>query len=663
MGVLSAALKQNSNKLRGVIASALAFAVILLVTVHSTPLPGSATPSTAGSPISPSELNMNLYETNIHLLGDNFTSEPNGYDEDVWNFCQHNDSELRWDGEDWVILEARAYSSVTLGSKLALCPDIIVIPEDAPTAVSANGLIAKFSLSFTSGLCYFGVGWADMVHRTPDVTNHSLRGANNGVFIDYWDGRLYLVSSLDGTRTVVSIPEFRADQIHEYILVWTNHLVYLKIDGVVQGCIRTDIPCTPLGFISTVVGFDSRVGVDQLHLDSVNIYTHGFPSYSSGPVALMVWPRNGSTVFSSDDIVFELFGSDGFLYYSWDYGGWDSIYSPWDIPVPDQPGDHLLEIEFMNHTGDAIRQSYSFIIATPPEALGGYALDGSPEIDGQIEGWEKSLAMRNPAFLVGEDRIAQPVDLYVGFADDSLYLALDTTVPDGLYTHFKLFLDVDGDGLWGSDLEGDPDLVLSVAAPSTLKDNDGLNDSRGEPVTFNSSELVFAAGTQNGLLQVEFLVSLANIMLDQSISCNLGIVLEQGGMSSFFPSVDSAENAVLLVIVEHKGARPQEPMSTSPLGFVAGVVAAVVLIPGILMYRSRIRAISPGSSLAKEELERIRTLLLSYPTITVDRLRSMSGLSESAFEEAFASLLGSQLVDVEVTDDRIIRRNHRHTEL
>ncbi|MHA1909777.1 MAG: hypothetical protein ACW98Y_20945, partial [Candidatus Thorarchaeota archaeon] len=137
-----------------------------------------------------------LDETNVLLIEDGFITSPNGFNDNLWELNQ-NGSATNWDGSNWLSFEANSESFTSINSKMALSPEILVIGPESPSVQYANGLIAEFEMSFTGGQTYFGVGWLDYDTCQNDSWDGNLRDGATGVFLDYWDGHLYLISRFE----------------------------------------------------------------------------------------------------------------------------------------------------------------------------------------------------------------------------------------------------------------------------------------------------------------------------------------------------------------------------------------------------------------------------------------------------------------------------------
>lgn len=595
-----------------------------------------------------------LSESNIHIFGDDFNNSPLGYNPSLWITYFTNDLDFQWRNNNSLILETGTQRFAGLYSNLQLGPCTCVIPKSTPIAVSANGLIAQFDIDYSAGLCYFGIGWTD---SSPECGN--LRMSRNGVFIDYYDRQLFLVTCNNGSRSVTTIAFDFKTSIQTFRLVWTESVVYLEIEGCLQCCLTTTIPNVILPFHLTVSGADSNCGVDQLIIESVDIYTYGVPSYTKGPRILLLWPRNGSHVLVNDTINFRLYGSDGFLTFSWDNGTTSLIREPWQILVPKNPGQHILKILVWNITGGWIVQYYCFTVELQPDSLTGMELIPPPTLDGIVDNQEQNNAYRNAIPLIQEDNTILLVDMFVGFYNDSIYLGLDAPIKAGLSTRIDLYIDRDGDKIWnGNNQSETSDIRISVAPPKADQEMNGLWNAQGERLLDSQySSINYTSSTMNEYVMAEFMIPIQMLVTDITENVGIAITIIDGGTESYFPFDTEQESLNRFVAIEI--IQVPQNLDLNLIFILIGISALVLTTAFIVKFPNR-KAISISTSLPEEDLERVRTLLISYPRISIERLKEMSGICDTDFDEALRILMDSRLVDVEISSSGELIRNSSH---
>jgi hypothetical protein len=475
------------------------------------------------------------------------------------------------------------------------------------------------------------------------------------VFIDYLDGQLYLVSYSNGQRSITTIHNPRLDIMHTYRLVWTDSLVYVEVDGGVTSCLSTNIPDLCLPFMLSVSGSDYRCGADRLVVDTVEVFTHGFPLYTLGPEVLLVWPQNSSIVQTSDSIQFNLYGSDEYLTYTWDNGPSNVLEWPWKVPVPNTLGVHNLEILVWNYTGGWITRDYTFTVQPTQSILQGQELASPPILDGTIETWERDITNENNLALLREDNSIHPVDICIGYWNDSLYIGIYTNVIAGLSTRLDMLIDADADGIWYTDQTSPkPDFRLSIGSPDVEDTENGIwysDYSRAPNSHFGN--IILKSATQNAMLMAEFSVPFQNVTME---GLSFGLILTQGGMVSQVLSNDQEQDTVLVDI-----EFTELPVSYSSFYIYLISIGAVILAAiGVVIFRRPKPRVSPHLTLDDEQVDRLRTLILSYPRISLSRLRTMTGFDSETFDRSLEFLIDRGLVDIQILPSGEIIRNHQH---
>lgn len=613
----------------------------------------SAIDTTSINSFSPASNQLEINEDNIQLFGDSFNSPPNGYDQRIWE-PQENSTNTIWNEDDFLVFDAVPNTHCTMKSKLELNTEVYVIGPDSPTVTYANGLISDFNFTFTGGQTYFGIGWVDLSSIELETWTGNYRDSENGIFIDYWDNRIHLVTCSEGQASVTVLPQLYLYDNMNFRLIWRESTVILLINNEIQACLYENIPNDIMPFAITTAGFDHRVGIDQLKIDHVGVYTFGYPDISEAPLPLLLWPHNGSTVLATQEIIFDILGGVYDMQYSWDYGGWYEKSEPWIISIPDEPGQHLLQIAVENFIGEITSQTYYFTVENGADYLGTYEMSEIPHIDGNIESWEKSSGTESSALFMQDDRTLSSAELVTGFLNGSLYFGLETQIHDGLYTSMTMYVDSDGSGSWG---DVSKDFLLKISAPSDILACEEIIYADGTNISLHDARVQCNSSTKNDMLCLEIMLNTNVFHTDSSENIYLGLRIEQGGISNTFPATINHVGQIDLVRIEHLGERPISPLSYA--GIFIGVGFVVIGVISLSYRRSKYRRRLITHPVREEKLERVLTLVSSYPRARVDRLRKMSGLESEEFDSALLELVKQRVIEVEITSEgEIIRKQN-----
>jgi hypothetical protein len=266
------------------------------------------------------------------LLFDDFNTPSLGFNSSLWNLHLGNNPSLTWDDGEQQVFNSERLTHTTLESVVSTGPEVV----------------SEFNLSFTGGFSYFAIGWADEFQDPSDDYISNLRECQNGVFLDYWEGQLFVVSCHDGEEVASKIPEFDIEREHQYRLSWSESLVRLYIDNIEQGLISKSIPSGECSFIITACGQYYLADYDQLIVDCVGIYTRELIESEPFPRISLIWPN----LFIFNEVDIDIEGETGGGLYSWDESSNSSFLSPWDIPVPHSFGVHRLDVYSHDEAGN-----------------------------------------------------------------------------------------------------------------------------------------------------------------------------------------------------------------------------------------------------------------------------------------------------------------------
>ena len=550
-----------------------------------------------------SEVNHSISSTraimNEVLINDSFESAPLGFNDSIWSLnTTENVPTLSWINGSFLAIESRAFTSGTLESICEFGPEVI----------------AEFEFTFTKGLCYFGIGWADHYVDMEKEWATNLRACQNGVFMDYIDTELFLVSYENGVRVATPITDLNLTTPNVYTLVWHNSLVSLYVNGTEYGSISRHIPTADMQFLLTTSGYHYLVQQDILNIDRVTIGTLDWEYLNTFPEVNLIWPTNNSQVYDFDVIDLEVFGP-GDIFYSWDETMNFSLESPWDIAVPFQEGIHRLEI-FSDDPYNSSR--FQFEVIVEESSIQAWNSVINPIIDGELSIQEQDAMSMYSINLRGEDRQSVKADILIGYYNESLYIGMSTQVQDHWNSRISLLIDGNGDGIWGDAEVGSyQDIRITVSGPSFQKQFRGFYSHSGLEIQLAGITYTAIRGDEG--LSAEFLIQLDSVQGNLTKGLGFGIIASSAGYDTFYPVNIIETDTYILQIIQNSGFRPQDiimgyiQQSVTIVGFISLVVVVIIV-------RRKRGVITIEESLENETQERIRTLLQSYPQISVERL-------------------------------------------
>jgi hypothetical protein len=572
------------------------------------------------------------------LMRDDFTSSPIGFNNSLWNLRTCNNPTLTWSDGELHVLNSEKFTYTTLESVLNTGPEVI----------------AEFNISFTGGLSYFGIGWADKFQDPVDNWISNLRVCQNGVFIDYWDDELLLVSYSEGKGVSTIISDVNVEEEHLYTLIWSESLVRLSIDKIEYARISRHVPAIDLPFMITTSGHHYRVLHDQLTIDSVGIYTRDLCQSQAYPKISLIWPANTSTIYYFDDVDIEIEGESGDCFYSWDGGTNTTFISPWDIPVVPTSGFHHLEVYAEDSEDNWSKLHLVFTVVYQEVSLLAPDSEYEPLIDGIVSSKESESFTKIETSLRGEDRCETPFDLFIGYHNNSLYIGVLSTVPDRYHSKISLCIDGQGSGVWGdAELGTINDILITIPTPSADEFYKCITTHYDQEV--NPLGIVYDSGISEACVAAEFLIPVQSVSGNSTIGLGISIIVSQGGYDSFYPCSGSGSEYPNMLIIRSSGPRLAAPMDGFVFSFL--LVVGGIFIALAFIVRPRKLGIHIEVTIADEDLERIRTLLYSHPEISMDRLALLANTDTKSVRTSIDKLAHDDLLtsSVTITERGVVR--------
>ncbi|MFX1603157.1 MAG: hypothetical protein ACFFCK_06690 [Promethearchaeota archaeon] len=551
------------------------------------------------------------------LFAEHFQSAPLGYNSSEWNHIEINDPSFAWKDGESIDLWGEQFKSALLRSNRDFGP----------------GIITEMNASFTKGTCYSFIGWCDKWQDTQNDWIANGRLCQNGVFIDCWDGELFLVAYSEGDRTVTSIEAADLNGWQIIRIEWTESVVRLEIDSTLVAFVSRTIPQSPLPMTFMVSGHHSRVEPGRLSLESVGVYDYQRESEPSDPEIVLLRPENNSIVYPRDILDFEVRGTATNLSCSWEKGPFFKMDSPWDTMVPGVmiggpftfPASIHLTVQATSPEGHTSTIVYAFQVDEREFEFGVWEMPTQPVVDGIVDEYEAEQAGLFEVGFRSECGEEVRVDLLTGFTSDSLYVAVESPIPDSFHSRAILFLDVDADGSWNMQT---PDLGVSIASPSadsTYTGVFGLSDSL-------IPNLMTASSEASDIVVYEFLIPLTDLSVDSCEGIALAVQLLHGGYNLDFPDKYS------LGLVYSLGV-PAPNLEIWQFGLLVAVLSMTGAVFAVLVYKSRKETHYLERTFHDEPLQRIKILLLSYERIDLSRLSRMVNMESHVVESLVEDLI------------------------
>ncbi|MHA1937199.1 MAG: hypothetical protein ACXABV_16050 [Candidatus Thorarchaeota archaeon] len=563
------------------------------------------------------------------IFTEHFQSPSLGYNNSEWNLIEVNNPSLAWNDGEVLDMWGEQFKTVLLRSRRSFGP----------------GIIAEINASFTKGTCYSCIGWCDEWHDDESDWIANGRLCQNGIFIDCWDGELFLVAYVNGERTVTSVDAGSMNGWHILRIEWTESVVRLEIDSTFVAFVSRTIPQSSLPMTFMVSGHHNQVEPGRLSLDSVILYEFERESRLSDPEIVLMQPENNSLVYPQDILDFEVRGAATNLSCKWEKGPYLKVDSPWDIEVPyiiyggpfTLPAAVQLTVHATSSEGHQSTTVYTFLIDEREFEFGVWDIPLQPIVDGRVDENEEFHANQFEVGFRSECGEEVRVDILAGYTSDSLYVAIESPIPDSYHSRAYLFLDTNADGLWSMQA---PDLGVSHASPSA--------DSRYTSV-FGANDslipnLVSASSNPNGVVVYEFLIPLSDLDVDKREGIAIGLQLAHGGYNLDFPDKYS------LGLVYSLGVSAPNP-NTWQFALLGVVLLLTGVSSAVLIYKSRKNIYYFEREPHDDSIQRIKILLLSYDRLELSRLSRMMNMESPAVEVIVDDLIANGFPVIRVNNE------------
>lgn len=551
------------------------------------------------------------------IFTDDFQSAPLGFNGTQWNLIAINNPSLAWTNRDSLDLWGEKFKTTLLRSNRMFGP----------------GLIADVNVSFTLGSCYFCIGWCDEWRDQENEWIASGRACRNGVFIDCWDGELFLVTYAQGERTVAHVESSDLSGWHNLKIEWTESLVRLEIDATTIDFVSRTIPQSQLVFTFMMSGHHEAVEAGRLSIESLRVYQYNRISTPHDPEIVLLWPTNNSIVYPCSVIDFEVRGAESNLTFSWGQARTYEVGSPWDIQVPSiiygppltLPITLPLIVTAIGAEGHQSTYTFTFRIDEQDHRFGVWFIPDEPTIDGFIDLNEEKSASHFEFGFRSESNQEVRVNMLAGYTSDSIYMAIESPIPDSYHSRSTLLLDGDADQIWS---DGGQDLKVSIASPNADAIYSCISGLNEELV----AEVICDALENDGVVTYEYLIPLACLNINENDDVAFRLQLSHGGYNLNFPDKED------LVILYSLGVAVHNPNELES-AVVSGIVIFCAGIIGLAIYAARKETYYIDSITNDERIERIKTLLLSYHRIDLPRLSRMMDLESDVVESLVEELI------------------------
>jgi hypothetical protein len=546
-----------------------------------------------------------------------FQDSPFGFNDSHWNLIAINNPSITWTDGEQLHLWGESYVSALLRSKDLFGP----------------GVIADLNVSFTQGTCYTLLGWCDEWQDEEGEWIANGRQCENGIFIDCWDGELFLVTYCDGERSVTHIEADIMTGWQMLRIEWTESLVRLEINDIPAAFVSQTIPKTQLPMTFIVSGHHDKAEPGRLSLDSLFVYEYERNGSSSDPEITLLWPGNNSVVYPGEMIDFEVRGSKGNLTFSWEMGHSYRVGSPWDICVPfvitagigSHPVSLHLQVDAESFEGHHSSFTFTFRIDELEQDIKARFMPEDPVVDGILDVNELNSASQHNISFMSECNEKVSVSMFVGHTSDSLYVALESPIADSYHSRATLFLDADADCEWSINSS---DFGITIASPNADANYTCVFGAFEESIQGLDHE---ALGN-DGVVTYEFVIPLTCLDSNEKEGIAFGIRLSHGGYDLEFPNKNLASFVCSISLF----APVLDMMQWISVGFVLVFAGMVLAVP---IYLSRKQNFLIDQRLHDENLERVKILLLSHQQLDLSRLARMMNMESHIVEPQVRELL------------------------
>lgn len=535
------------------------------------------------------------------LLSDGFTSEPLGYDTQKWQIESFGEEAISWKDGSILGLSTTIFSHTILSTQEE-------IPFDSVT---------KIAISFTSGDCYFGMGWVDSKDTITDEWIVNLRLAENGIFIDYWDKNLFLVTIRNGSKSATRLNYTDLTQMQDIAISISKSLVRVDINDQTVGYLTANIPIAAMKFFIVLGGNHYLSKSDTLFIDYLQIYNRREPPLDT-PFLILLNPLNNSQVSYGERIDFHLYGDTQVAEIALNRDSWSALSEPWDVTIPEIEGIKHLTIEVRIRTDlEEFEMHFEYDYISSFDRQVQVMTRDSVFIDGIIDEQEVNVGQESSIKFYDEGEQGFVAMLSTAYCGDALYVGIRFDFDAGYYTACSLMLDANQDGLWKqTDAHMREDFQITQATPTAFTSQTCITSICGDDIPRGSIEgLEFASGLRLGEAHFEFLVPLEYLNANTTMSTSIGICLIEGGIKSSSPATVIRENSKLLRL---------SPVH-SQLGTVLALVSMIGVSGGLVgvFFITRRRGRSLRGLMTDETRNRAKIIIQAYDTIEISKLSLM----------------------------------------
>lgn len=579
------------------------------------------------------------------VLYDDFNEFP-GYNQTIWNLESYGNGSISWIKDEQFQMNASRHSFRTLTSIQTF-------------EVGFEAIIRMKLVEAETAVC---VGWTN----TTPITEWNYLFGNSSVLFQGALSTVMLeeVSTELGQRTSKMISGLDSSVFHTYRLVWNSSVLIGYVDGERVAVIGDEMPTGPLHFKIAVTEFRNVTTNGGVIIDSITIKEHHSMISESPPFISLDSPGNNTMNLAGDPIDVTPVGHNGTLYWSWDGAANRSGVDQYDIRLPSAVGEHALDVYCVDSYGynNWANARYIFNTMGKPPVLIARRMTEPPIIDGIIEEDEWPAITLNTLNLVRIDGITFPVDVMIASDEIFIYIAIDSPIKSGHDSRAALIVDGTLDNAYNG-YNGTPAMSIwyNLGSPTAWE---GYNEIQalvssedgqisGIRITQVPEGFMAVSTAKTDGVHYEFRLPLEEFNAGLGSRLGISIMLYPSGMgvhNLFYPLILPWNNASRLGVLVIPNFVPPVVLAVE-ISLCIGVVALV----GYFGWKRRVA----GSStvfIESEDSMRVLELIQSYDEITLNRLSSMSGISEDNIRARIQELVEIGRVNVEITQDGIVKR-------